>query len=77
LPPGKPCRPYGATYSSLPRLFPEPWFSTQVSAFSFSGFFHIDGTLRPQSGAALSGLPTVVFRAASQRLGFHIPTPTF
>jgi hypothetical protein len=31
-----------------------------------------DGTLRPQSRAALSGLPTVVFRAASQRLGSHL-----
>jgi hypothetical protein len=44
---------------SLPRLFPQAWFSLQVSAFRFqvSGFkFWFDGTLLPQSGAALSGL---------------------
>ena len=34
-----------------------------------------DGTLRPQCRAALSVLPTVVFRAASQRLGSHILFP--
>jgi len=36
-----------------------------------------DGTLRPQSCAAFSGLPKVVFRAASQWLGFDLRLQIF